>query len=242
MNAKSLIHRVLFIILHLGIQLLSFWITRYVPLDAYLQLLSYAALSTLMATLLRMPWWWVALHGSLPLLGYILLLFAIPSYVYLILFLALIIFFGTGSLQRAPLFLSGRPAWEKVAELAPPNARVLDAGCGFAGLLYYLSTHRPDLKLAGSDLAWMPYLISHLRCANTSIQIFHKDLWQLNWADYGVVFVFLSPDPMPQVWKKFQKEMKPGSWLISYHFEVPNHSPTISTMTEQGHAVYGWKR
>ncbi|MES2206645.1 MAG: hypothetical protein V4525_07605 [Pseudomonadota bacterium] len=242
MNVKNVTQRILFIVLHLGIQLFSFWITRYITINTYLQVFSYAALSALIATLLHRAWWWIALHGSLPLLGYLLLSFDIPSYVYLILFLILIIFFGTGSLRRAPLFLSGHSAWEKVAEFIPTEAHVLDAGCGFAGLLHYLFMHRPDLKLAGSDLAWMPYLISYFRSYNTSIQIYHKDLWQLNWANYDVIFVFLSPDPMQKVWEKFQAEMKPESWLISYHFSIDNHPPSFTMMTKENHSIYCWKR
>ena len=43
--------------------------------------------------------------------------------------------------------------------------------------------------------------------------------------DFNVVYAFLSPVPMPALWAKARREMKPGSRFISHSFEVPGEFP-----------------
>src|SRR5690348_13796072 len=40
-----------------------------------------------------------------------------------------------------------------IAALAPPNAHILDLGCGTGVFLAHLSKHRPDLRITGIDLS-----------------------------------------------------------------------------------------
>jgi hypothetical protein len=53
------------------------------------------------------------------------------------------------------------------------------------------------------------------------------------------VFAYLSPAAMPALWRKAQREMRPGSLLVSYEFEIPAASgvKTILT-TEAGPPLY----
>lgn len=49
----------------------------------------------------------------------------------------------------------------------------------------------------------------------------YGDFWEINLADYQVVYAFLSPVPMERLYTKVQAEMKPGTLFISNSFEVP---------------------
>ncbi|HSX69654.1 MAG TPA: class I SAM-dependent methyltransferase, partial [Pseudomonas sp.] len=42
---------------------------------------------------------------------------------------------------------------------------------------------------------------------------------------YDVVYCFLSPAPMAELWTKARSEMRPGSLLISNSFEIPGVAP-----------------
>jgi hypothetical protein len=42
---------------------------------------------------------------------------------------------------------------------------------------------------------------------------------------FDVVYAFLSPVPMAQLWEKARQEMKPGSLFVSHTFEVPGKEP-----------------
>jgi SAM-dependent methyltransferase len=202
-----------------------------------------ALMLSLIAICIRLPWWWSAILGCFPLLVYGAWQLHWPPSFYLAAWLVLLLFFGSGSLRRAPLFLSGKSVWSMVADKLPVGVRVLDAGCGFAGLLHYLKQRRPDLKeIVGMELAWIPFALSWLRSLKTNVRIVHQNFWQAYWGDYDVVFVFLSPDPMPAVWEKFQAEMKPGSWLMSYQFDIPEAQPVWVEQDASGRTVYAWKR
>jgi len=56
-----------------------------------------------------------------------------------------------------------------------------------------------------------------------------------------VVFAYLSPVVMTALWLKAEKEMLPGSMLVSYEFKITARAPdkTIVT-TEGGPLIYIW--
>jgi hypothetical protein len=46
------------------------------------------------------------------------------------------------------------------------------------------------------------------------------DLWTLDFGAYDVVYAYLSPAVMPELWAKARREMRPGALLVSA-FQVP---------------------
>ena len=52
-------------------------------------------------------------------------------------------------------------------------------------------------------------------------------LWNLPLGEYRVVYAFLSPAPMQALWAKAQREMKPGTILISNTFRIPGVVPEL---------------
>jgi hypothetical protein len=50
-------------------------------------------------------------------------------------------------------------------------------------------------------------------------------LWQTPLADHDLVYAFLSPAPMSELWAKAQAEMRPGSLFVSNSFPVPGVTP-----------------
>ena len=53
----------------------------------------------------------------------------------------------------------------------------------------------------------------------------HGDIWLADITQVDLVYVFLSPVPMPDIWQKACAEMKSGSWLVSNSFSIPNVEP-----------------
>jgi predicted O-methyltransferase YrrM len=54
----------------------------------------------------------------------------------------------------------------------------------------------------------------------------------LDFAQFDVVFAYLSPAAMPELWKKAQREMRPGSLLISYEFPIEGVEPNLIVCPE----------
>ena len=72
-----------------------------------------------------------------------------------------------------------------------------------------------------------PYAWARISCRQLpNIEIRYGDFWSQPLGDYGLVYAFLSPDPMPRLWDKAGIEMKPGALLVSNSFAVPGAAPT----------------
>jgi SAM-dependent methyltransferase len=133
--------------------------------------------------------------------------------------------------------------WRAVlAELPQGRAlRVIDIGSGLGGFTLHLAAARPESQVAGIELAPLPWLVSRLRAAlsGSRARFLRGDYERLDFADYDLVFAYLSPAAMPALWRKAQREMRPGSLLASYEFEIPASSgvKTIHT-TESGPPLY----
>ena len=171
---------------------------------------------------------WVFMQAALPFLVHALWGAPIPAWIYLVLFLALALVFGGGLLTRVPLYHASEDAWEKLEALLPEPAgvRFVDLGCGFGGPVAHLAKVRPDAIFLGVEASPFTWLVAWLRClplANAHIRL--GSLWRTDLSDFDVIYAFLSPVPMPALWAKAQREMKPGSRFISHSFEVPGETP-----------------
>lgn len=125
----------------------------------------------------------------------------------------------------APLFPTGDAALDGLDELIelPAGARVLDAGCGLGHGLQALRRVWPDARLEGTEWSRPWRLIAALRCPWARIR--RGDMWAQSWNDHDLVYLFQRPESMPRAVEKAQREMRPGSWLVSLEFEAKGLRP-----------------
>lgn len=171
---------------------------------------------------------WILMQGALPFLVRALWGAAVPAWIYLALFAALALVFGGGLLTRVPLYHASRDAWEKLEDLVhdQPGLRFVDLGCGFGGPVARLAARRPEGIFVGVEASPFTWLVAWLRCLprrNARIRL--GSLWRTDLAGFDVAYAFLSPVPMPALWAKVRREMKPGTRFISHSFEVPGETP-----------------
>lgn len=171
---------------------------------------------------------WILMQGALPFLVRALWGAAVPAWIYLALFAALALVFGGGLLSRVPLYHASRDAWEKLEDLVPdqPGLRFVDLGCGFGGPVARLATRRPEGIFVGVEASPFTWLVAWLRCLprrNAHIRL--GSLWRTDLAGFDVAYAFLSPVPMPALWAKARREMRPGTRFISHSFDVPGATP-----------------
>jgi hypothetical protein len=79
--------------------------------------------------------------------------------------------------------------------------------------------------------------------ARSGCRIRFGDYRELDLARYDVVYAYLSPAAMGDLWSKARREMHPGSLLVSNRFAVPGVHPTEALATEPrgGASLYIWR-
>lgn len=169
------------------------------------------------------PPWWLAIHlVFMPLVVLASGLGVHPGW-YLTAFVALLLVFWRTDLSRVPLYLSNEKTATAVAALLPNGpCQAIDLGCGNGALLRTLARLRPDCRLVGIEHAPLPWLWARVACLGlANCQIRYGDFWRQSLHDFALVYAFLSPAPMPQLWAKANTEMVAGALLVSNSFAVP---------------------
>ncbi|HQS57806.1 MAG: hypothetical protein B7Y56_05380 [Gallionellales bacterium 35-53-114] len=187
--------------------------------------------------------WWLLIQLLFVPTLVLMLKLNVPSGVYLAAFLVMLAVYWSTFRSQVPLYLSSKRVWKTLEELLPSSAsgkrfNFMDIGSGMGGVLTHLSTERPDGNFYGVENAPLPYLLSRLRIrlgnhANCHVQ--WGSLWTCNLAPYDVVFAYLSPVPMEQLWRKVKQEMRPGTLFISNSFAVPESPPQYSISLDDLH-------
>lgn len=160
-------------------------------------------------------------------------------------FVVLAAVFGSTFRTQVPLFLAGECVRAKLAELLAPerSLRFIDLGCGLGGIIAALKRARPECEFHGVELAPLPFVVSRLRAGRAGCRVERRDLMSVDLAGYDVVYAFLSPAPMPQLWAKAKREMRPGSLFVSLAFSVPGVAPqqVIPVSGNDRHTLYVWR-
>ena len=212
-------------------------------------LLSVALLQGVLAALISWRaglarWWWaIALLFAPALLAASAL--ELPPVLFLLVFIFLLGLYWSTFRTQVPFYPSGPAVWREVAQLiaARPSVKLIDIGSGLGGLVLDLARRRPDGRFSGIELAPLPWLASRLRArlAGSPARFVRGDYAALDFADYDVVFAYLSPAAMAALWLQAEKQMLPGSMLLSYEFKIAARPPdkTIAA-TERGPLLYVW--
>lgn len=198
-----------------------------------------------LARMWRMQRWWLWIHLLFSPAVLLVLALRFPSWIFLLLFAAMVGLYWQTFRTRVPYYPSTRAVRDAVAALLPGQPlRFIDIGSGFGGLVLDLSARRPDALFAGIEMAPIPWLVSVIRAraARNRARFVRGDYSGLDLGRYDVVFAYLSPAAMPGLWAKAGAEMRSGSLLLSYEFGIPGVAPDLCVHPGDGEApLYGWR-
>ena len=186
--------------------------------------------------------WWLFIQLCFAPALVLMLAFDIPPGFSLAAFLIMLAVYWSTFRTQVPLYLSSNKVWRALETLLPPATgdsgearqpgfRFIDLGSGLGGVLTHLARTRPDGHYSGVESAPLPLLWSWLRikpyrnCEVHWGSIWDERLEACNLAQYDVVFAYLSPVPMAQLWHKARAEMRPGTLFVSSTFTVPEQAP-----------------
>lgn len=123
------------------------------------------------------------------------------------------------------------PTWkrdiERLIELADIQEGDIffELGCG-DGRICSTIARETKAEVIGIELSFAQYLAAKIRAfgkKNMMVRfgnVFHQDLSKAD-----IVYMFLMPDVYKDIREKFEKELKPGTKIISYVWPIPDWEP-----------------
>lgn len=194
--------------------------------------------------------WWLLIQLLFVPALLLMLSLQLPPNFFLGAFLILLAVYWSTFRSQVPLYLSSQKIWQAMELLLPvaipgKNFAFMDLGSGIGGVLTHLAKERPDGHYYGVEAAPLPFVWSWLRIklgGHRNCKVKWGSLWDCDLAQYDVVFAYLSPVPMDELWQKARREMRPGTTFISNTFAVADHPPQQTFTVDDLHhsTLYIW--
>ena len=199
-----------------------------VPMPVWLPVLLQGVIAAALSRWLHSDRWWIWIHLLFAPLALAASLLRIAPGWYFGLFLVLAVVYGSHFRSQVPLFLSNATTEAMLVGLIPADraVRFLDFGSGLGGVVRAVASARPLARCEGVEGAMGPALLARLlSLGRRNCQLRWGDFWKTDLGSYDVVYAFLSPVPMPALWEKACREMKPDALLVSNSFLIPGVKP-----------------
>ena len=187
--------------------------------------LAIGATAWILARITRQALWWQLIHACFVPLAWVVSLLNIGSGWFFLAFVVLLLFFRGAVHGQIPLYLTNITTIDALIDLleSRPKTRFADLGAGIGSTVAPLCRALPSIHATGIENAPASWLIGWLRTRRLPRATWRMDdLWRVPLGEFDVVYAFLSPVPMPELWKKVQREMTPGSLFISNSFAIPD--------------------
>lgn len=187
-----------------------------------------------MAWLSRQPHWWRVIHAVFMPLAWFVGQWSIDPGWFLLAFILLLLVYRGALAGQIPLYLSNAETVNALAGMLQRDSpgTLLDLGAGLGSLLCPLARRFPEMRFTGIENAPLTWLIGWLRTRRyPNIQWRWGSFWEVDLARFDMVYAFLSPAPMLALWEKARAEMRPGAYLISNSFIVPDVEPESAVET-----------
>jgi 16S rRNA A1518/A1519 N6-dimethyltransferase RsmA/KsgA/DIM1 with predicted DNA glycosylase/AP lyase activity len=101
---------------------------------------------------------------------------------------------------------------------------ILELGSGFLTLAIPIARMFPLINVIAFETSHVPYHLSQFRkhcskCSNLSV--LKQDFFKADFKNAGLVICYLYPRAMTKLKVKFDKELKPGTFILSNTFAIP---------------------
>ena len=106
------------------------------------------------------------------------------------------------------------------------NSVVYDLGCGDGMVLLECYKINPKAQYIGVEKSLIPYILARIKTRGIDkIKILHGNLFKKDISQATRLFLYLLPRTMDDLLPKLEKELTPGTKLISYNFSFSRKQP-----------------
>lgn len=131
----------------------------------------------------------------------------------------------------------------KLADLKP-SEKFYDLGCG-DGRVLICAAKDFGTKSIGFEISPIIFLIAKvnilIKGLNKKAEVHFKNFYKADLTQADVVFIFGMKHSMPKLIKKLKSEVKKGTKIISYVFQIPGWKPEKSYKVNGKELVYLYK-
>jgi hypothetical protein len=135
----------------------------------------------------------------------------------------------TSIFLRAPYVPTPMKVTKKMVKFADfkGDEVVYDLGAGDARLLIESKRSHPGITAHGFELSPPVYAVGRFLIwkSGLAVNLQMKNLFKQDVSDADCIFLYLMPGAMKTLQKKFEKELKPGTKVISHAFTFPGRTP-----------------
>ena len=109
------------------------------------------------------------------------------------------------------------------------NSVVYDLGCGDARVLVESAKSNSKAKFVGIELVWLALALAKIKILKAGkseqVKIYSKNFFETDLSEATHVFLYLFPKIMDKLLPKLEKELKPGSRIVSVSFRFTSKEP-----------------
>lgn len=161
-------------------------------------------------------------------------------FILLALFIILVTYVA-GGLSAAPWVPTRKKDVWRLIRLAKiqPGDKVCDLGCGDGRVLE--AAARAGAQTTGFEISLFPYFLARLRARRAppgQMRVLYKNFWSVNLRDADVVYVFLMTKIFAKLKTKLITELRPGTRVVSYVFQIPEWNPVATDKIKNRVSVY----
>lgn len=105
---------------------------------------------------------------------------------------------------------------------------VVEMGSGWGTLAFPIAKKLPHCHIIGYENSPVPFMFSklrHLLFPMINLKLYYRDFYPGSLQEVSMVVCYLFPSAMRRLKVKFEKELKPGTWVVSHTFAIPGWKP-----------------
>ncbi|OGL79773.1 hypothetical protein A3J43_03490 [Candidatus Uhrbacteria bacterium RIFCSPHIGHO2_12_FULL_54_23] len=131
------------------------------------------------------------------------------------------------SVIAAPWVPTRRKDYARIVQALGPltHETIADLGAGGGGVMRAIARAYPGVRVVGYEISLLAWIIAQWlngfwglrkRC-----EIRMKNFYEEDLSRFDAVYCFLTPSAMRKLKPKFERELKPGTRVVSYAFSIP---------------------
>lgn len=150
----------------------------------------------------------------------------IVSFFAIVILIVILTFVWPPDSPWSPWWRTSKSVARKACRLANVTKKdvVYELGSGDGEFILMAGRQFHAKKAVGIEIDYSRYLIALLKnklANNKNVKFARKDFKLVNISDANVVYFYLVPAVIKRIMPKLKRELKPGTRIISYRYEVP---------------------